>query len=516
MYIFLGANIIYSITCLISSILLSALASLISVQYKDRPYIRPLCLLAIFAVIYSFGYAFEIMKGDVDWVFFWLRIEYLGIPFIGTSYLWFALEFTGNRKYIKPYLLLFFFGISAFISISVFTNKFHNLYYSYIKIDNTGPFPSANLGRGPFYIINMIWFLISTSISFLLFILYYVKLPSILRRQVITVIIGSLFTIVSSIAYFSGLIPWNIDIGPLITSVNGIIFAIGILILKIFNVSPIIRDRIFESMRDGVIVTNLYGIVVDFNPIAQEFIPSLSRNWIGEILSKKMPEFDISLNKASDVVLFSIENKDGEHFYEVKQIPIINNIGKKIGNAWYIRQVTEQKKLLEQLKFYAEKDGLTGIWNRRKWLELAEAEFKRVKRYKRPISIISIDIDHFKNINDTMGHAVGDKILEGLAKFISIQIRESDIFGRVGGEEFAIILPETNRESARIMAERLLKAVANNKFKYDEIEINITVSIGVASYECDAESISLDELIKRGDNALYEAKRQGRNRVCIG
>lgn len=512
----LGVNTIYSIICLISSILLSALASLVSVQYKYKPYIKPFCLLAIFALIYSFGYAFEIMKGDLDWIFFWLRIEYLGIPFIGTAYLWFALEFTGNKKYINPYFFLFTFSLSFLILISVFTNKVYGLYYSYIRIDNTGPFPSANLGKGLLYIINMGWIFISIFISLLLFILHYRSLPSILRKPVSILIIGSLWTIIGSTIYFSGLIPWKVDIGPVIISVNSIIFAIGILRLKLFDVSPIVRDRIFESMKDGIIVTNPEGIIIDFNPAAQEFIPNLSREWVGKYLLKMIPSLETSLNENPETILLSLENKEGNQFYEIRQVPITNTTGKKIGIAWYIRQITEQKKLLEQLKFYAERDSLTGIWNRRKWIELAEYEVRRAERYKRPLSLIYIDIDHFKNINDLIGHIAGDKVLSDFTKLISSQIRENDIFGRIGGEEFAIILPETNKENAKIVAERLLKVTADNKIKFSNIEVSITISIGVTAYECDVEGISLEELMRKGDRALYEAKRLGRNRIYVG
>jgi diguanylate cyclase (GGDEF)-like protein len=160
----------------------------------------------------------------------------------------------------------------------------------------------------------------------------------------------------------------------------------------------------------------------------------------------------------------------------------------------------------------ARTDELTGMKNRRAFYELAQQAFEQAARYERPLSLISLDIDHFKSINDTWGHAAGDAALRSIARVMTTTSRVTDIAGRVGGEEFAILLPETTTEAAVVHAERLRRDVADIVVSYDGVDIRLTCSMGVASR--DEFTVSLDRLMARADAALYDAKAAGRNRVC--
>lgn len=171
----------------------------------------------------------------------------------------------------------------------------------------------------------------------------------------------------------------------------------------------------------------------------------------------------------------------------------------------------EQAILTEELEKLATTDPLTGVWNRRHLFALAEREITRVHRYNRPLSLLIIDIDHFKIINDTYGHAGGDEVLAILAKTVLNCLRKADFFGRFGGEEFVAFLPETTLKTAVAAAERIRENLANIVISVDEQQIRITVSIGVASYQ--KEDLTIDALLQRADKALYQAKNQGRNQV---
>jgi diguanylate cyclase (GGDEF)-like protein len=160
----------------------------------------------------------------------------------------------------------------------------------------------------------------------------------------------------------------------------------------------------------------------------------------------------------------------------------------------------------------ARTDELTGMKNRRAFYELAQQAFEQAERYDRPLTLISLDIDHFKRINDTWGHGAGDAALRAMARVIVNSSRMTDIAGRVGGEEFAILLPETTAEAAAVDAERLRRETEEAVVKHNNVEIRFTCSIGVASR--DAVVASLDMLMARADGALYEAKESGRNRVA--
>ena len=158
-------------------------------------------------------------------------------------------------------------------------------------------------------------------------------------------------------------------------------------------------------------------------------------------------------------------------------------------------------------------DGLTGIANRRKLDEAMENEFLRAKRYGRPLSIAILDADHFKKVNDTHGHIVGDFVLKKLATLFQQNIRREELLGRYGGEEFVVVMPEVDSSGAFQLAEKLRKTVEGTVFKSGEAELPITISVGVATLGAEE---SVKAFLDTADQALYKSKEDGRNRVTIG
>ncbi len=159
----------------------------------------------------------------------------------------------------------------------------------------------------------------------------------------------------------------------------------------------------------------------------------------------------------------------------------------------------------------AEIDSLSGLYNRRQFLALAEQEWTRYRRYERPLSLLMMDIDFFKSINDRFGHDAGDKVIAGVANVCMTTRRSTDLLGRLGGEEIALLLPETDLRSATHVAERLRSRIAEETIRVGGELIPVTASIGVADASLTVGS--LPDLMKRADAALYAAKRNGRNRV---
>jgi diguanylate cyclase (GGDEF)-like protein/PAS domain S-box-containing protein len=177
----------------------------------------------------------------------------------------------------------------------------------------------------------------------------------------------------------------------------------------------------------------------------------------------------------------------------------------------YGRDITERKNNETKLHQLATTDELTGAHNRRYFLQLSRRELERAKRYGNSLSVLMLDIDHFKKINDTYGHSIGDIVLTDMVAAIRKTLRAVDIFGRVGGEEFAIMLPEIHAKGARSVAERLRKTVESTSVETEKGIISITLSIGIACLQ--EYSDTLDDLLRYADTALYEAKENGRNRV---
>ncbi len=169
--------------------------------------------------------------------------------------------------------------------------------------------------------------------------------------------------------------------------------------------------------------------------------------------------------------------------------------------------------LFEEMRQMAGKDPLTGIYNRRAFFERAQEELRRSYRYGTPVSILMLDIDHFKRVNDRYGHTTGDQVLQYIAMLCAQSLREIDRFGRYGGEEFIALLPQTGHESALVTAERLRVLVEQAVIPIETGEIRCTVSVGVSTFLAGGES--LEDLLERADRALYRAKRAGRNRVEV-
>lgn len=178
-----------------------------------------------------------------------------------------------------------------------------------------------------------------------------------------------------------------------------------------------------------------------------------------------------------------------------------------------IRDITDKREANESQRIASACDHLTGIANRRTFYEQAELELARGHRSPRNISLIMIDADHFKTINDRHGHAGGDAVLRDLAQLMAATFREVDVVARIGGEEFAVLLPSTSLEGAVVVAERLRDAVTSRCVSIDGTDIRYTVSAGVTV--TDSASTPIDVLMRRADAALYNAKRAGRNRVEI-
>ena len=173
------------------------------------------------------------------------------------------------------------------------------------------------------------------------------------------------------------------------------------------------------------------------------------------------------------------------------------------------------KKANEKLREMALRDGLTGLYNHRYFQDNLDNELSRSKRYKNPFSLIMLDLDHFKRINDTYGHPVGDIVLKEVSKVIKEIIRESDTAARYGGEEFAIILPETELKGAAIVAERIRGAVELLDVDASGSNLTVTISIGVTCYQNSMGSIEKSEIIAAADSALYDSKKAGRNKVSV-
>jgi diguanylate cyclase (GGDEF)-like protein len=221
-----------------------------------------------------------------------------------------------------------------------------------------------------------------------------------------------------------------------------------------------------------------------------------------EMDGQKWLEYLIEHNNADNKVKMLIDGD--EHYFTIGA----SKVKDKDEYSIVLASITDEEKYKKKLEELTITDPLTGIKNRRYFIDALEAEIERAKRYNHNLSLIMFDIDHFKLVNDQHGHDVGDEVLKEYTKLISSELRKNDAFCRIGGEEFIVILPHVKLSFAVMVAEKLRESVE----EYKKV-LPITMSFGVVEYRSGEDK---DELFKRVDNALYEAKENGRNRVVAG
>lgn len=204
--------------------------------------------------------------------------------------------------------------------------------------------------------------------------------------------------------------------------------------------------------------------------------------------------------------------KDGQPYWVDRNvIPLRDSSGETIYFASIEHDITPQKSLESRLNILAQTDELTHLRNRRAFMAAMEQEMARARRYHLPLCLMVLDLDFFKTINDRYGHAAGDAVLIGFAKTGSRLLRTTDVSGRIGGEEFAILMPETRRDGALTLAERLRNAVKQRRTRHHGNVLSVTVSIGVAEFIPPEKRVA--RLLERADLALYAAKNDGRD--CV-
>ena len=250
---------------------------------------------------------------------------------------------------------------------------------------------------------------------------------------------------------------------------------------------------------------NLFYMVDTAQPLVISSVP-LNADWIESPVPIRSWVGAPIIVKGRAIACFSLSSLEPD-FYRRRHADLLAVFAGQAALA------LQNARLFAEIQQLAMVDDLTGIFNRRHFFELGEHEFHRAQRYNRPLAVIMLDLDNFKLVNDTHGHAVGDQVLRMIAERCRSNIREVDILGRYGGEEFTIILPEAGPPEAHAISERLRKHIARMPITTTAGPVSVTISLGTANLTSEVPNLS--KLIDCADFAMYEAKRRGRNNVCI-
>jgi diguanylate cyclase (GGDEF)-like protein len=278
-----------------------------------------------------------------------------------------------------------------------------------------------------------------------------------------------------------------------------------------------LKEENLQLERSSSETTALYDITRQIcKTLEEEKIFSLLREQIDRYLKVDDCRFikqgeDLGVYKDYTVLPLSIQNKTIGHL-------VASGVREKDSEKFFILAGQfligiKRAYLYQEIQELTITDVLTRIFSRRYFLERFREEVERSRKQKYELSFLMVDIDHFKEINDNYGHLVGDAILREVAQTIKENIRQIDFMGRYGGEELSIVLPETDKEQAGLVAERIRQTVEANQMSIYDERLGVTISIGISTFPQD--SPEAQDLIDRADQALYLAKKSGRNRICL-
>lgn len=466
----------------------------------------------------------------------WLaKVQYLGIVSIAPLWLFFCLDYTHQGQALTARVRRLLWLFPAVTLLLACTNEWHGLIWSRITLRLQPGFPNtAEFGHGPVFWLAVSYFyaLVLCGTAALLWAI--VRFPRVYRSQMAALLAAAVLPWLGNLAYLSGAVPFpGFDPTPPCFALAGLCMASAVLRRRMLELAPIARDTLFEFMEDAIVVLDGNGRLVDLNPAAvQLFKMGAPLGHPGAELFAAWPE--LALLAAQN----SPEPQSGEFaFVEADEVRILearstamHSMNHSAGRLLQIRDVTARhradgeirraheelktqfaanQELQQQLQELATRDELTGLYNRRYLEETLAREVATAARQNTPLSLILLDIDYFKTINDTYGHAAGDETLRLLGELLVSRTRAGDVACRYGGEEFVVLLPGATSIDALKRAEEIRVAFEASHVRVRDMEIRTTLSLGIAEHPGDW--TSGEELLRNADIALYTAKGEGRN-----
>jgi diguanylate cyclase (GGDEF)-like protein len=482
---------------------------------------------------WTVGYILELMATGLEAKISWADLEFVATIVLPVLWLQVVLIYTRHRGLSRrAWLLLGLLG--AAILVGVLLNPAH-LFRIAPTLVTRGSLTALHPDYGLIWGLGWVPFVYG-----LLFIAAYLLARTMLHaqrfqvRQSLALLVASLLPLAGGTVYALGLSPWP-DYNPAmaVVSVSGLLMAYALFASRLFELAPLARDAVIESLADGVLVVDRRGRLVDANPAALVAFPELAGDRAGEPLAELLVAHKDVLRVLEDELaalgadagdrrfpqcLSEVEIRAGrpaedtQRVYSMLVTPVRNGARTPLGLAVVLRDVSERVGLLDEAVRLATTDSLTGVLTRRRLLELAEAEVRRAAHRGQPLTLLIFDVDHLKKINDGRGHASGDRLLTSVAAASRSVLRDGDLLGRLGGDEFCVLLPGAASEEGRRIAERLRSVASECWDPGDDSPWRASVSIGVATGHDLAED-GFDALFEAADQALYAAKNRGRD--CI-
>ena len=449
---------------------------------------------------------------------FWSRVIYLFIPFLPAVWLSFALKVSNDGRRLPPVAIGLLLIVPLLTLVFAFSGPLMFLIWRTIEYDRLGGYVISRRSHGPWFLIFAAYTYLISGAGLVVAVRSFSLGRSYYRKRSAIIIAGACCPFAASLVYvfkpFPGLVK---DLTPIGYGLGAVLFFFALYRLDAFAIVPMARTRLIEHMRDGILVFDAESRIADANRAALRMLHADE-----SLLGRGMEESGKDRAVLPDAVEAAAKEGNGGTFddkadggsvrhYAVDAIDLPGE-SRRRGRLVVIRDETVLIDALGRLDDLARRDSLTELSNRRGFMEAAEAIASSTKRYGEALSVAMFDLDNFKKVNDERGHAKGDEVLRAFARTMSMNLRGSDAVGRIGGEEFALALPRTTLEGARIVCERIRRDFAQLAFVDAGGQVfRATVSVGIAQILL--EPMDLQALLVAADSALYKAKALGRDRV---
>lgn len=529
-------NGIFSGILIIETFLIGLIA-IYAWRKRSIPGAIPLFLLCIASSFYSIGYSMELMSATLSEVNFWSKFQYLGLPFVPVLCVALSLTITRKKGPIPINFIILAAIPGAITCLLRLTSESHHLFYGRMELVSNGYFNILSFEKGSWYYIHFIYFLICATFAVAQYLKAYQVSSGHIKAQLVLMMIASGMPFISIGINLANVFPFQMDSGSFFILFDYLLFYYGIFRYNMLDLIPLSRDRVFEWMQDGVMVLDIDDHLMDYNQAASCIFPILHEAKTGECIQvalKDCTEFLGALEAwqthrqvAEPADEESLLPQDYEfeivyaHLQETQcykaRFKTLTDKNNDVGTVIIVTDITKAKALLRTLEKTAQLDALTLINNRRHFIELVDIQMKRLERHDCNGILVLFDLDHFKDVNDQHGHQAGDLVLRTIAQKTLQNLRQIDILGRYGGEEFIIFLPDTNLDQAIMVVERIRKAFEEEPIFWHDEPIRVTASFGM-TLQKDALQMQcrdFDQLVKLADEAMYSAKQLGRNRIEV-
>lgn len=501
---------------LLACILFSLFTVSQSLGWRRLPAARVFLLVGIAQITYVATYAMELTSTGIGQVLFWNRVQYLVIPFIAPGWVLLAIHYTGRERDLNWFSLALLFLIPFITLIIRWTPSLAHLIYASTSVSKLGTLSILEIGRGPWYMVAAAHITSSAIVACGLFV-GALRQRKATKRDVPLLLFAALLPLVSVWLLVSNLSPSGLDTTPITLTVGLVLFFLVFFKYRFLDLVPLARDKVFTWSKAGLLIVDSQHRIADFNIAAQAIFPELAQGSTGRridnVLHSRSEFIELLKSKADGPTSVFNDGELSGHF-EVKMAQIYDRLGSQIGLLVTLTDVTEQVEMFRRLEHAASMDETSGIANRRHAMGQIQQVFEAAVDTLAPVSLLMVDLDLFKQVNDQFGHPAGDIVLRDVATLCSRLIRSVDIIGRYGGDEFVIALPGVSAAEAQKVAERIRAAVEQSTFHHEGREIRLTVSIGLITATLGPDA-GLDALLMGADQALYTSKANGRNRVEI-